>query len=184
RPGASAWPAVGGRFLQLKTSTFNQTGTLFHLNPGVVMQNNNKNVMQRSSTGFAFASLAIAVAAFSSHDAQAGETFRFDNGATLDWSVTTSYGLGIRMEDADSDLLDGQANADDGNRNFDRHSLMTHRATALGEMILRKDNYRAVLRGSTFYDDVYHRDYDNDSPGTVNKDGDHDKFTSAAKKYA
>ena len=102
------------------------------------MQNNNKKAIQRSSTGFAFASLAIAVAAFAANDVQAGETFRFDNGATLDWSVTTSYGLGIRMEDADSKLLDGQANADDGNHCFDRHSLMTHRVTALGEMILRK----------------------------------------------
>lgn len=148
------------------------------------MQNNNKKAIQRSSTGFAFASLAIAVAAFAANDVQAGETFRFDNGATLDWSVTTSYGLGIRMEDADSKLLDGQANADDGNRNFDRHSLMTHRVTALGEIILRKDNYGAVLRGSTFYDDVYHRSNDNDSPGTVNKDGDHNEFTSDAKKYS
>lgn len=148
------------------------------------MKNNNKKIMQRSSTGFAVASLAIAIAAFSSHDVQAGETFRFDNGATLDWSVTTSYGIGIRMQSPDSKLLDGQANADDGNRNFDRHSLTTHRATALGELILRKDNYGAVLRGSTFYDDVYHSKNDNDSPGTVNKEGEHDRFTSDAKKYS
>jgi len=148
------------------------------------MNSNNKNNMQWGSTGFAVASLAVAVAAFSAGGAHAGESFHFDNGATLDWSVTTSYGLGIRMSDADSDLLDGQANADDGNRNFERHSLMTHRFTALGELILRKDNYGAVLRGSTFYDDVYHRSNDNDSPGTVNKGGEYDEFTSDAKKYS
>ena len=148
------------------------------------MKSNNKKNMHRGTAGFAIASLAVAVAAFSSPAVFAGETFRFDNGATLDWSVTTSYGLGMRMKDADSDLLDGQANADDGNRNFDRHSLMTHRLTALGELILRKDNYGAVLRGSTFYDDVYHRNNDNNSPGTVNKDGDHDEFTSDAKRYS
>lgn len=148
------------------------------------MKNNNKKAMQRGSTGFALASLAVAITALSSHDSQAGETFQFDNGATLDWSLTTSYGLGIRMEDADSRLLDGQVNADDGNRNFDQHSLTTHRLTALGEIILRKDNYGAVLRGSTFYDDVYHSKNDNDSPGTVNKSGAHDSFTSDAKTYS
>ena len=148
------------------------------------MKSNNKKNMHRESAGRAVASLALAIAAFSAGAVHAGETFRFDNGATLDWSVTTSYGLGIRMKDADSSLLQGQANGDDGNRNFDRHSLMTHRATALGELILRKDNWGAVLRGSTFYDDVYHRSNDNDSPGTVNKDGDHDEFTSDAKKYS
>ena len=144
---------------------------------------NNKNMHMKSS-GFAVASLAVAITALAAGGVQAGESIYFDNGATLDWSVTTSYGLGIRMKDADSSLLEGQPNADDGNRNFDRHSLMTHRVTALGEMILRKDNYGAVLRGSTFYDDVYHRSNDNDSPGTVNKDGDHNEFTSDAKKYS
>ena len=148
------------------------------------MKSNNKKNMHRESAGLAVASLAVAIAAVSAGAVHAGETFRFDNGATLDWSVTTSYGLGIRMKNADSELLDGQANSDDGNRNFDRHSLMTHRATALGELILRKDNWGAVLRGSTFYDDVYHRSNDNDSPGTVNKTGEHDEFTSDAKKYS
>lgn len=148
------------------------------------MNSNNKNKMHRGSTGFAVASLAIAVAAFSASGVHAGESFYFDNGATLDWSVTTTYGLGMRMSDPDSDLLQGQANADDGNRNFDRHSLVTHRLTALGELILRKDNYGAVLRGSTFYDDVYHRENDNDSPGTVNKGGDYNEFTSDTKKFS
>lgn len=146
------------------------------------MKNNNKKVMPRGSTGFAVASLAIAIAA--SHDVHAGEPFQFDNGATLDWSLTTSYGVGTRMEDADSKLLNGQANADDGNRNFNQHALTTHRLTALGELILRKDNYGAVLRGSTFYDDVYHNENDNDSARTVNKSGEHDEFTSDAKKYS
>lgn len=147
------------------------------------MKNNNKKIMQRSPAGFAVASLAIAVAALSSHQAQAGETLRFDNGATLDWSMTTSYGIGMRMEGQDSKLL-SQTNSDDGDRNFNKHSLTTNRFTALGELILRQNNYGAVLRGSTFYDDVYHRDNDNDSPATVNKSGDNDSFTEGAKTYS
>ena len=89
--------------------------------------------------------LAVAVALVSS-PLWAGETIEFDNGATIDWSVTTSYGIGMRLGNA-SDRLMG-VNVDDANRNFDRHSLTTNRVGALGEMILRKDNYGAVVRAN------------------------------------
>lgn len=148
------------------------------------MKNNKNNAIHRGPTGFAVASLAIAIAASSTQDVQAGERLSFDNGATIDWTLTTSYGIGTRLENADSRLLNGQANGDDGNRNFERNALTTNRVTALGEIILRKDNYGAVLRGSTFYDDVYHSQNDNDSPRTVNKTGAHDEFTSDAKKFS
>ena len=143
-------------------------------------KNNNKCLGQRShkvqATG-----LAVAVALACS-PLWAGETIEFDNGATLDWSVTTSYGIGMRLG-APSDRLMG-INADDPNRNFDQHSLTTNRVGALGEMILRKDNYGAVVRASTFYDDVYHRDNDNDSAATVNKYGSNDTFTSDTRKFS
>ena len=143
-------------------------------------KNNNKCLVQRShkvqATG-----LAVAVALACS-PLWAGETIEFDNGATLDWSVTTSYGIGMRLG-APSDRLMG-INADDPNRNFDQHSLTTNRVGALGEMILRKDNYGAVVRASTFYDDVYHRDNDNDSAATVNKYGSNDTFTSDTRKFS
>ncbi|MDZ3992007.1 hypothetical protein PspTeo4_13968 [Pseudomonas sp. Teo4] len=110
------------------------------------------------------------------------ETIEFDNGATIDWSVTTSYGVGVRLGKPSDRLLG--VNADDANRNFNEGSLTTNRVGALGEMILRMENYGAVVRASTFYDDVYHRKNDNDSPATVNKDGDNDKFTSDARYYS
>ena len=112
----------------------------------------------------------------------AGETLEFDNGATLDWSVTTSYGIGMRLGDPSNRLMG--INADDPNRNFDQHSLTTNRVGALGEMILRKDNYGAVVRASTFYDDVYHRGNDNDSPATVNKYGSNDTFTRDTRTFS
>lgn len=127
--------------------------------------------------------LALAIAGAMSAPASAGETISFSDGSTLDWSVVTTYGLGIRMRGQDSKLL-GDANTDDGNRNFKRHSLTSHRLTALGELVWQKDNYGAVLRGSTFYDDVYHRKNDNNSPATVSKEGAYDRFTSDARKYA
>ncbi len=142
---------------------------------------NNNNCTGLGAHGVQAASLAVAVA-LASMPAWSGETIEFDNGATIDWSVTTSYGLGVRVGKP-SDRLMG-INADDANRNFNQGSLTTNRIGALGEMILRKDNYGAVVRASTFYDDVYHQDNDNDSPQTVNKDGRNDEFTSRTKYYS
>lgn len=130
---------------------------------------------------FQVSGLALAVA-LAATPAWSGETIEFDNGATLDWSVTTSYGMGVRVGKPSDRLM--TVNADDANRNFDQGSLTTNRIGALGEMILRQDNYGAVLRASTFYDDVYHQDNDNDSPQTVNKSGDNDEFTSRTRYYS
>lgn len=145
------------------------------------MIDNNNKVPGLGSPRFQATSLTVAIA-LASTPVWAGETIEFDNGATIDWSVTTSYGAGVRLG-KQSDRLLG-VNADDANRNFDRGSLTTNRIGALGEMILRKDNYGAVVRASTFYDDVYHKDNDNDSPGTVNKRGDNDEFTSDTRYYS
>lgn len=143
--------------------------------------NNNSHGSSRDLPKFQIASLAAAIA-LASAPVWAGETFEFDNGTTIDWSLTTSYGLGVRLENQDRDLL--TRNADDGDRNFDKGGLTTNRVGALAEMILRKDNYGAVVRASTFYDDVYHQSNDNDSPLTVNKFGDHDEFTGSTKHFS
>ena len=143
--------------------------------------NNNSHGSNRDLPRFQIAGLAAAIA-FASTPAWAGETFEFDNGTTIDWTLTTSYGLGVRLENQDRDLL--TVNADDGDRNFDKGSLTTNRIGALAEMIVRKDNYGAVVRASTFYDDVYHQSNDNDSPLTVNKSGDHDEFTGSTKHFS
>lgn len=143
-------------------------------------KNNNKGT-GIGGHGFQAAGLAVAIA-LAAAPAGAGETIEFDNGTTLDWSVTTSYGVGMRLGKPSDRLM--TLNADDANRNFNEGSLTTHRVGALGEMILRKDNYGAVVRASTFYDDVYHQDNDNDSPGTVNKSGSNDEFTSRTRYYS
>lgn len=143
--------------------------------------NNNIHCTNRDLPKFQVAGLTAAIA-LAATSAWAGDTIEFDNGTTIDWTLTTSYGVGVRLGDQDKDLL--TANGDDGNRNFDRGSLTTNRVGALGEMIVRKDNYGAVVRASTFYDDVYHQSNDNDSPATVNKFGDNDEFTSSTKHFS
>ncbi|MFD2642729.1 DUF1302 domain-containing protein [Pseudomonas japonica] len=145
------------------------------------MIDNNKKTPGLGSRGLQLSGLATAIALVATQ-VSAGETLEFDDGTTIDWSVTTSYGIGTRLG-KQSDRLLG-VNADDANRNFDRGALTTHRIGALGEMILRKDNYGAVVRASTFYDDVYHKGNDNDSPATVNKSGDNDEFTSRTRYYS
>ena len=146
-----------------------------------MIDKNNNNDTGLASRGLPLAGLTAAIA-LASASAWAGETIEFDNGATIDWSVTTSYGIGVRLAKPSDRLMGG--NADDGDRNFNQGSLTTNRLGALGEMIMRMDNYGAVVRASTFYDDVYHRKNDNNSPATVNKDGDNDEFTSDAKYYS
>ncbi|MEP3588971.1 MAG: DUF1302 family protein [Marinobacter sp.] len=149
------------------------------------MSKNKNNGSMFHVERFAKRGLAIAVAATLSPLSYAGETIYFDHGGDLQWSVTTSYGIGVRMEDQDDDLLDGNMNGDDGNRNFDKHSLYSHRVGALAELIYTNDSgWGGVLRATTFYDDVYHRDNDNNSPSTVNKPGANDEFTDGAEYYA
>lgn len=131
--------------------------------------------------------LVAAVAAGVASMAHAGEPIYFDHGGNLSWSLTTGYGIGMRMQKQDKRLI-ADENSDDGNRNFDRHSLTTHRIGALGELVYTNDasswgEWGGVLRGTTFYDDVYHRKNDNKST-TTNHYGDSDKFGRGAKYYS
>src|SRR5690554_1744749 len=148
----------------------------------VNMSKNNNKSSKFQLNRLVRTSLVAAVAAGVASMANAGETIYFDHGGNLQWSLTTSYGLGMRMEKQDKKLLESE-----GNRNFDRGSLTTHRVSALGELVYTNDSYSwgewgGVLRGSTFYDDVYHRK--NDNKGPVNHGGKRNQFSSGAKYYS
>jgi hypothetical protein len=148
------------------------------------MKNNKKTCPDNQRGRFRLAGLAVAVGLGSQAPAVlAGDTVHFDNGATMDWSLMTSYGIGMRVDSPDDNLL-VDINGDDANRNFDRGSLVTHRVSALGEVILRKDAYGAVVRANAFYDDVYNSGNDHDAPARANKYGDHDEFTSGTQYYS
>lgn len=85
--------------------------------------------------------------------------------------------------------LSQSINSDDGDRNFNKGSLIHNRISAYGELQLHHKDYGAVLSGSAFYDDVYHHKNDNDAPDTVNKmgpngltpDPDYREFSSETK---
>lgn len=108
-------------------------------------------------------------------------TVEFDNGWVLQSQITANYTLSARTESASNEYL-SDINNDDGTRNFDKGSLINNRLSLFGEIIARRDNYGAVLRGSHFYDDVYKSANDNDSPTTVNKIGNYRAFTDRTRE--
>lgn len=130
--------------------------------------------------------IACAPSAFAAATVQLGDDTSFDYGATV------NYGVGIRAKSPSDALINGPIgaaglpatiNSDDGNRNFKRHSLTTNRLSVLLEGHLKHDNLGLFVRGSAFYDKVYNRRNDNNSPGTVNKSGAFNEFTAGARDY-
>jgi hypothetical protein len=93
--------------------------------------------------------------------------FEFGNDVGLDFDVTLSYGAAMRTKNPDSGLL-ADINADDGNRNFDKHDLVNNRFSVLAEIDLHKGDYGVFVRPRAFYDFAYDGTNGNDSPGTNN----------------
>ena len=115
-------------------------------------------------TNFKKTTLSLALSVMVMGAAQAGETIEFENGVNLDWSITASYNVAMRVAKPDP-LLTGERNMwavryNDGDNNFDQWSLVNNRASALFQTKLSKGDSGFVLNGSTFYDDVYHRGTD------------------------
>jgi hypothetical protein len=112
----------------------------------------------------------------------------------VDYLVNMTYGAAYRLNDPSRALVNGPVdpatglpttvNSDDGDRNFKQGALINNRFSLLGEMDIKYRNYGAFVRASSFYDDVYQHENDNDSPDTVNKSGAHDHFTSHAQNLA
>jgi hypothetical protein len=112
---------------------------------------------------------------------QAG-TLSLGPDTSLDYLANLTYSAAWRLDKPD-DTLNSNINGDDGNRNFAEGAMINNRLAVLGELHLRHQLYGVFLRGSAFYDDVYRRENDNDSPSTVNKSGDHRSFTDDAERY-
>ncbi|GAB1387632.1 DUF1302 domain-containing protein [Melaminivora sp.] len=113
--------------------------------------------------------------------AQAGQTIYLSDDTTLDYSLTLSYAASARTSSPAAAYL-ADLNNDDGTRNFKKGALVNNRASALGELRLKHNNLGFLMRATGFYDGVYRGRNDNDSPGTVNKIGPADEFTSTTRK--
>lgn len=132
------------------------------------------------SKGRCLLATAVAVA---SAAASAAPTIELGENTSLDSSLTVNYTASMRTAKQANQYLN-DPNNDDGTRNFKRGSLVNNRVSLFGELQLRHDNLGAVLRGSSFYDDVYNRSNANDSPETVNKLGHHDGFSDKTRNLS
>ncbi|MCX2900538.1 DUF1302 domain-containing protein [Pseudomonas mandelii] len=115
--------------------------------------------------------------------AYAAPTIQLGENTTLDSSLTVNYTASMRTAKQANQYL-GDPNYDDGTRNFKRGSLINNRLSLFGELQLKHDNLGVVLRGSDFYDDVYHQRNANDSPDTVNKLGHNDGFSDKTRQLS
>jgi len=113
----------------------------------------------RSAAGRVLARRAawLAVAALCAAGGNA-RAFEIDTGnpdVSLRWDNTVRYNLGVRTQGQDA-AITGNANADDGDRNFSNGSVVTNRFDVLSEMDLvwqRKFGVRASATG--WYDFAY-----------------------------
>jgi hypothetical protein len=136
--------------------------------------------------------IAIAATLFASiacHQASAAE---FDTGIdnlALRWDNTIKYSTAFRLRNPASALINdapgnniNNLNLDDGDRNFSR-GLISNRVDLLTELdISYKKQYGMRVTGAAWYDGVYNRSNDNDSPGRVNQSSvAYNQFTKATR---
>lgn len=157
--------------------------------------------------------VACVLATVGSGIAEAGN-FQFGDGFEGSYRFTLGYAAALRMERPDQALINGPVdplqpqilppiqpgqnqvigfahtglpitmNFDDGNRNFEKGTLVNNRLSLYTEFQLRRENYGLVLSGDAFRDNAYLGRNDNDSPATINKTGPHDQFSDAAEKIS
>ncbi|AMO25326.1 hypothetical protein UC35_08130 [Ramlibacter tataouinensis] len=87
------------------------------------------------------------------------------------WDNTVRYSAGYRLKAPASELISPvsvKANADDGDRSFNR-GLVSSRADLLSEFDIQKDGFGLRLSGAAWYDQVYNRTNDHDSPISANR---------------
>lgn len=99
----------------------------------------------------------------------------------LRWDNTVKYSAGLRVKSPSATLTQNVAppaggaggpsalNADDGDRNFKRGSLISNRVDLLSEIdLVYRQDFGLRVSAAGWYDAVYNRTNANDSPGTNN----------------
>lgn len=82
------------------------------------------------------------------------------------WDNTVKYSNAFRLKSADPALI-GDINADDGDRNFGK-GIISNRVDLLSEFDVSYHGFGARVSGAAWYDTVYNRSNDNNSPTTAN----------------
>lgn len=142
---------------------------------------NNRRHELQGKKAFRKSALVAAVMAATSMSAHG---FQFDTGnrdlsVRLDTNV--KYTAAFRVKDQEEKLI-ADENLDDGNRSFDP-GLISNRVDLFTEFDLDYKGTGVRVSAAAWYDDVYNRSNDNDSPGTSNSlSVPHDRFTDATRE--
>ncbi len=139
--------------------------------------------------------MLLASTPFYSNTALAFEPIKFEDGTQLDVSLHVSYQYLKRLNGVDpaynnisvsnlATLMQKTAwyNSDDGDNAVRKHGTISNRVSALAEVNLTKEDYRAFLRANTYRDDVYYHSNSNDSQGTFNGIGPSNQYSEDAKR--
>lgn len=125
--------------------------------------------------------LVVALAALSVPAAHAFQFPTDNEDLTIRWDNTLKYSVAQRVK-APSSALTADANTDDGDRNFRKWGLISNRVDLLSEFDVSYRNFGVRVSGAAWYDDVYNRANDNDSPATANAASvPHDHFPSGTR---
>jgi hypothetical protein len=112
--------------------------------------------------------MLVSLALFTASNAHA---LHFEPGGevSIDVDTTLKYSAQMRVAKQDKDNLSAaNANADDGNRAFERNDITSNRFQVTSEADIQRRDFGAFVRGRAFYDFAYMRDNANDSPMTNN----------------
>jgi hypothetical protein len=124
---------------------------------------------KRSPRAFQLATLGAAVLCACGAP-NVARAFEFNTGVEdlkLRWDNTVRYNLGVRVQSQDPAIL-GNANADDGDRNFDKGSVVTNRVDVLSEFdLVWQRKYGVRLSATGWYDQAY-ASLDNSNTASAN----------------
>ncbi len=127
--------------------------------------------MNNTPRGPRRAALAGAAAMLCGAIATGAHAFEIDTGSDdirLRFDNTLRYNLGTRIENQDPAIL-GNANADDGNRNFRKHAIVANRLDLLSELdLVWQKRLGARVSAAGWYDNAYSRSLDNANVATSN----------------
>jgi hypothetical protein len=148
------------------------------------MSTQQRNIRSASALekNFRLSLLSAAVLACSSIPAHA---FQFDTGnddlrVRLDTNI--KYTGAWRVKDQ-HDKLVADPTLDDGDRNFDKGSMINNRVDIFSEFDVDYKGAGARISAAAWYDEVYNSKNDNDSAFTANSYSvDHNEFTSETRK--
>lgn len=132
------------------------------------MANKNKMKKTQQAVSQILGMSALALCVMGGESARAFEIDTGNEDLKLRWDNTLRYNLGQRMDSQDKAIL-ANPNNDDGDRNFDKHSIITNRVDVLSESdIVYKNRYGARLSAALWYDAAYAGSLDNDNVATSN----------------